>query len=87
MIFFNVFKTYKAEVENQLGRKIKIPRSDRGGEYFLNEFNAFYEENGIIHQCSAPHTPQQNGLVKRKYRTFQEMINSMLLNAKLPLSL
>lgn len=55
---FNVFKTYKAEAENELGRKIKILRSDRGGEYFPNEFNAFCEENGIIHQCSAPHTPQ-----------------------------
>jgi hypothetical protein len=28
------FKTYKAEVENQLERKIKRLRSDRGGEYF-----------------------------------------------------
>jgi hypothetical protein len=36
----NMFKTYKAEVENQLEKKIKILRSDRGGEY---EFNAFAE--------------------------------------------
>jgi len=28
------FETYKAEVENQLERKIKRLRSDRGGEYF-----------------------------------------------------
>ncbi|WP_369123699.1 integrase catalytic domain-containing protein, partial [Clostridioides difficile] len=27
------FKTYKNEVENQLSRKIKAIRSDRGGEY------------------------------------------------------
>jgi hypothetical protein len=33
---FNYFKTYKAEVENQLERKIKRLRSDRGGEYFSN---------------------------------------------------
>ena len=38
---FNVFKVYKAEVENQLGKKIKIIRSDRGGEYFSNEFIVF----------------------------------------------
>ena len=31
----------KAEVENQLDRKIKRLRSDRGGEYFSNEFDAF----------------------------------------------
>jgi hypothetical protein len=30
------FKIYKAEVENQLEKKIKRLRSDRGGEYFSN---------------------------------------------------
>jgi hypothetical protein len=30
------FKIYKAEVENQLERKIKRLRSDRGGEYFFD---------------------------------------------------
>ena len=59
---FAVFKNYKAEVENQLDKKIKILRSDRGGEYFPHEFNKFCEEHGIIHQCSAPRTPEQNGL-------------------------
>ena len=29
-----MFKIYKAEVENQLNRKIKIIRSDRSGEYY-----------------------------------------------------
>ena len=36
----DVFKTYKAKVENQLGNKVKVLRSDRGGEYeslFLSE--------------------------------------------------
>ena len=28
-----VFKIYKAEVENQLGKKLKVLRSDRGGEF------------------------------------------------------
>ncbi|GJS69241.1 putative zinc finger, CCHC-type containing protein [Tanacetum coccineum] len=29
-----MFKTFKAEVENQLDRKIKVVRSDRGDEYY-----------------------------------------------------
>ena len=29
-----MFKIYKAEVENQLNRKIKGIRSDRDGEYY-----------------------------------------------------
>jgi len=32
------FKAYKGEVENQLEGKIKHLRSDRGGEYFSNDF-------------------------------------------------
>ena len=35
------FKTYKAEVENQLERKIKWLRSNRGGEYFSGDFSIF----------------------------------------------
>ena len=30
---FEVFKEFKNEVQNQLGKKIKALRSDRGGEY------------------------------------------------------
>jgi hypothetical protein len=32
------FKIYKAKVENELERKIKRLRSDRGGEYVLSDF-------------------------------------------------
>ena len=30
----DLFKSYKAKVENQLGKRIKSNRSDRGGEYY-----------------------------------------------------
>jgi len=75
---------YKYIVKNQKNSKIKILRGDRGGEYFSSEFNKFCEENGLIHQTSAPYTPHQNGLVERKNRTLVDMINAMLMNAHLP---
>lgn len=81
---FEMFKRYKVEVENLREKKIKKLRTDRGGEYFSAQFDAFCEENGIVHQRTAPYTPQQNGLAERKNRTLVDMINSMLLNAKLP---
>ena len=37
-------KIYKAKVENQLERKIKRLRSDRGGEYFPRLFDELCEE-------------------------------------------
>nr|KAJ0225474.1 hypothetical protein LSAT_V11C100003670 [Lactuca sativa] len=75
---FDAFKRYKAEVENQLERHIKILRSDRGGEYFNQEFDTFCEENGIKHERTSPYTPQHNGLAERKNRTLCEMVNYML---------
>ena len=84
---FDMFKRYKTEVENQNGRKIKILRSDRGGEYFPNNFSTFCEEHGIIHQSSAPYTPLQNGLDKRKNRTLVDMVNVMILSVELPFNL
>ncbi|CAL8084501.1 unnamed protein product [Prunus armeniaca] len=79
-----MFKTYKAEVENQLNRKIKVLRSDRGGEYEATAFAEFCATNGIIHQTTAPYTPQQNGVAERKNRTLKDMINSMLNSSGLP---
>lgn len=35
---FDLFKNFKALVKNQTGKKIKIFRSDIGGEYISNEF-------------------------------------------------
>ena len=68
-------------------KEIKILCSDSGGEYFPTEFILQCEENGIIHQRSAPYTPQQNGLAERKNRTLVEMINAMILNEKLSFNL
>jgi transposase InsO family protein len=51
------FKTCKAEVENQLERKIKRLRSDRGGEYSSSDFSKFCVEHGVIHERTPPYSP------------------------------
>jgi transposase InsO family protein len=80
---FNYFKTYKAEVDNQLERKIKRLRSDRGGEYFSNVFDEFYVEHGIIHERTPPFSPQSYGIAERKNRTLTDLVNAMLGTARL----
>jgi hypothetical protein len=72
------FKTYKVEVENQLEKKIKRFRSDRGGEYFSNEFDLLRAEHGIIHERTPSYLPQSNGVAERKNRTLTDFANSML---------
>jgi hypothetical protein len=51
------------------------------------EFSSYCEENGIIHQTSALYTPREKGLAERKNKTLVDMLNFMLVNAKLLTSL
>ena len=80
---FDVFKKFKSMVENESGRTIKILRSDRGGEYKLNEFIEFCDLHGIKRQFTARYTPQQNGVVERKNWTIMDMARSMLKENRL----
>ena len=46
-----MFQHFKNEVENQLDKKIKVIRSDRGGEYEA-PFGVFCSQHGIIYQTT-----------------------------------
>jgi len=54
---FYKFKFFKAEVENQLERKIKKLWSGRVGEYSSNEMNYILKLYGIIHQITPFYSP------------------------------
>ena len=45
---FEKFKEFRQEVEKQLGKSIKVLRSDRGGEYLSLEFLGYLRDNGIL---------------------------------------
>ncbi len=62
---FEKFKQYKALVENKIGHKIKVLRSNNGGEFVSKKFDAFLAECGIQQQTSVPYSPQQNGVAER----------------------
>ncbi|KAJ9545085.1 hypothetical protein OSB04_024792 [Centaurea solstitialis] len=81
-----VFRTYQNEVENQLNRKIKTLRSDRGGEYLSHEFRDHLRSCGIIAQLTPPRTPQHNGVAERRNRTLLDMVRSMMSRTALPIS-
>src|SRR3954462_7073336 len=57
---FERFKEFHSEVENQLGKKIKHLRSDRGGEYLSHEFGNHLMSCGIVPQLTLASTPQSN---------------------------
>jgi transposase InsO family protein len=60
------FQEFKALVENQTGRKIKVLRSDNGGEYTSTEMRDFCGSVGIKRELIVPYNPQQNGVAERK---------------------
>ena len=89
----DVFNVFKAEVENQCGKHIRIVRSDRGGEYYgkytengqaLGAFAKFLQENGIVAHYTLSGSPDQNGVAERRNRTLMDMVRSMRSNTKLP---
>ena len=71
---FEKFKEFKNEVQNQLGKSIKILRSDRGGEYLSHEFRDYLAECGILSQLTPPGTPQWNDVSERRNRTLLDMV-------------
>lgn len=80
---FECFVNFKTLVENQTERKIKIVRSDGGLEYCNKKFKDLCTSNGILHQTTAPYSPQQNGMAERMNRTIVEKVRCMLADAKL----
>ena len=73
--------------ETQLPHKVKVVRSDNGGEYVNTVIEQFYSQKGIIHQTTNPYSPQQNGRAERLNRTLNERARAMLLDSALPHSL
>ncbi|RVW85479.1 Copia protein [Vitis vinifera] len=88
----DAFKVFKAEVEKQYGKQIKIVRSDRGGEYYgryledgqsPGPFAKFLQEHGIVAQYTMPGSPDQNGVAERRNRTLLDMSLNLPLQDRL----
>ncbi|PKU79659.1 Retrovirus-related Pol polyprotein from transposon TNT 1-94 [Dendrobium catenatum] len=53
-------------IQNQFGVKIRRFRSDNAKDYFNQTLFSYFQNEGIIHESSCVHTPQQNGVAERK---------------------
>ncbi|GJZ29117.1 zinc finger, CCHC-type containing protein [Tanacetum coccineum] len=83
---FNTFKEFRQHIEMEMRTKLRMLRTDRGGEFTSNEFTKYCKENGIARQLTAPYSPQQNGVVERRNRTVLSTTRSMMKAMKLPLN-
>jgi hypothetical protein len=74
-------------IENLSERKIKILRSDNGGEYTSKEFVNFCKDVGIKRELTTPYNPRQNGVAERKNITILEAVKTMIHDQDLPMCL
>ena len=75
---FDLFKVFRALVENKSRRKLKILRSENGGEYVKFDFIQYCADAGIQMHHFIPYTPQENGVAERKNRSLKEMATCMM---------
>jgi transposase InsO family protein len=80
---FERFKEFKALVENQTEKQIKVLRTDTGGELCENEFEELCKKCGIERKNTTPYTPQQNGVAERMNMTLMEKTRSMFSGVEL----
>nr|GFC64911.1 hypothetical protein [Tanacetum cinerariifolium] len=68
-----------------LHAQVRSVRTDKGTEFLNKTLHVYFAQEGIEHQTSTTQTPEQNGLVERRNRTFVEAARTMLSAAKVPL--
>jgi transposase InsO family protein len=83
---FEKFKEFQNQVKNQLDRKIKHLRSDRGGEYLSFEFDTYLKAGGIVPQRTPAGMSQRNGLSERRNGTLLNSVRSMMSLSDLSVS-
>ena len=54
-------KQWIALRENEVGRRVKVMRSDNGGEYIDGSLETWLKEHGITHQIIPARSPLSNG--------------------------
>ena len=54
---FAAFKEWKVMIERQTEKKVKLLRTNNGGELCSDAFNDYYREEGIVRHHTIPYTP------------------------------
>lgn len=80
---FKYLRQYKDLVETQQSKRIKILRSDNGGEFCSTEMENYLRKCGIVHQKTNSYTPEQNGLCERYNRSIVEKARCLLFDSQL----
>lgn len=75
---FGKFQDFKAMVDKQSGRYIKVLNYNGGGKYDSNKFLEYCREQDINEQFTTKYTQQKNIVEERKKWTIMNMARSIL---------
>jgi hypothetical protein len=81
---FSVFQIFCNMIKIQFSQKICILYFDNAKEYTYSSFAFYLSDKGIIHQISCAHTPQQNGVAKRKNCHLLDVVHCLLIHMHVP---
>ncbi|CAI7856906.1 unnamed protein product [Closterium sp. NIES-54] len=79
-----VLKGWMPRAHRESGHKVKVIRTDNGGEFIGADFEAVLKKKGTLHQLTVPYNPQQNSVAECFNRTLQEGARTLLGRAGLP---
>ena len=71
-------------VEEESGKKLRVLRTDRGGEFTSMEFVAYCMDQGVVRHHTVPYSSQQNGVVEQRNQTVVGMARSMMMAKSMP---
>lgn len=69
---------FQAAAEVECSHKLRVQRTNRGGEFTLATFYEHSTEQGVQRHLTAPYSPQQNGVIERRNQTVLRMARSIL---------
>ena len=75
---FGAFTEWKVMIERQTEKKVKVLRTDNGGEFCSDAFDDYCKKEDIVRHHTIPYTPQQNGVAERMNRTIISKARCML---------
>jgi transposase InsO family protein len=65
----NAIRRTQATAEAECGRKLRVLRTDNGGEFTAAKFTSYCADEGVQCDYSTPYSPQQNGVIERRNQT------------------
>jgi hypothetical protein len=74
----------QAAAEAECGRKLRVLRTDNGGEFTAPEFASYCADEGVQCHYSAPYNPQKNSVIEWRNQTVVGMARALLKQRGMP---